>query len=72
MISSDQPKALPSTGAGPLLEVAHLTKHYAVRGGVFGRARAEVHAVDDVSLTIGEGSGTSTNEITSHGARNWM
>jgi oligopeptide/dipeptide ABC transporter ATP-binding protein len=41
--------------AKPLLEVAHLTKHYAVRGGVFGRARGEVHAVDDVSFAIAEG-----------------
>jgi len=41
--------------AKPLLEVAHLTKHYAVRGGVFGRARGQVHAVDDVSFVIDEG-----------------
>jgi peptide/nickel transport system ATP-binding protein/oligopeptide transport system ATP-binding protein len=38
-----------------LLEVSHLTKHYPVRGALFGRARAEVHAVDDVSFEIGEG-----------------
>jgi oligopeptide/dipeptide ABC transporter ATP-binding protein len=51
------------TAAGPsmapaaalLLEVTSLTKHYAIRGGVFGRARAEVHAVDDVSFAIAEG-----------------
>ncbi|MDQ6917629.1 MAG: ATP-binding cassette domain-containing protein, partial [Pseudomonadota bacterium] len=41
--------------AAPLLEVTQLTKRYAVRGGVFGRARGEVHAVDDVNFTIGEG-----------------
>ena len=38
-----------------LLEVKHLTKHYPVRKGVFGRMTGEVHAVDDVSFAIGEG-----------------
>jgi oligopeptide/dipeptide ABC transporter ATP-binding protein len=41
--------------SAPLLEVSALTKHYAVRSGVFGRARGQVHAVDEVSLTIEEG-----------------
>ena len=39
----------------PLLEVKHLTKHYPVKKGVFGRATGQVHAVDDVSFAIGEG-----------------
>jgi oligopeptide/dipeptide ABC transporter ATP-binding protein len=39
----------------PLLEVRNLTKHYPVRSGVFGRTRAKVHAVDDVSFSIAEG-----------------
>jgi oligopeptide/dipeptide ABC transporter ATP-binding protein len=38
-----------------LLDVKHLTKHYPVRKGVFGRMTGEVHAVDDVSFAIGEG-----------------
>src|SRR2546430_4753483 len=38
-----------------LLEVEHVTKHYPMRGGVFGRARGSVHAVDDVSFAIAEG-----------------
>jgi len=38
-----------------LLEVAALTKHYPVHRGVFGRAQAQVHAVDEVSFEIGEG-----------------
>ena len=38
-----------------LLDVGHVTKHYPMRGGVFGRARGSVHAVDDVSFTIAEG-----------------
>jgi oligopeptide/dipeptide ABC transporter ATP-binding protein len=41
--------------SAPLLEVSALTKHYPVRGGVFGRARGQVHAVDEVSLSIAEG-----------------
>jgi oligopeptide/dipeptide ABC transporter ATP-binding protein len=44
-----------SRGPAPLLEVAALTKHYPVRSGVFGRTRAQVHAVDDVSFDITEG-----------------
>ena len=39
----------------PLLEVSDLTKHYAIRGGVFGWAQAQVHAVDEVSFAIAEG-----------------
>jgi oligopeptide/dipeptide ABC transporter ATP-binding protein len=39
----------------PLLEVDALTKHYAVRSGVFGRTAGEVHAVDEVSFAIAEG-----------------
>jgi oligopeptide/dipeptide ABC transporter ATP-binding protein len=34
-----------------LLEVANLTKHFAVRGKLFG-ARSHVHALDDVSLSV--------------------
>jgi oligopeptide/dipeptide ABC transporter ATP-binding protein len=41
--------------SAPLLEVSALTKHYAVRSGIFGRARGQVHAVDEVSLAIAEG-----------------
>ena len=38
-----------------LLSVSHLTKHYASSGRFFGRSRATVHAVDDVSFDIAEG-----------------
>ena len=41
--------------APPLLAVAHLTKHYKVRTGFFGRSRGDVHAVDDVSFDIAAG-----------------
>ncbi len=48
-----QRNATPAA-ARTLLEVAHLTKHYAMSGGLFGRARGTVHAVDDVSFAIAE------------------
>jgi oligopeptide/dipeptide ABC transporter ATP-binding protein len=42
--------------APPLLEVEHLVLHYPIRGGALvARKLAEVHAVDDVSLTVREG-----------------
>ena len=44
-------EALPT----PLLAVSHVTKHYAMRSGFFGRSRGEVHAVDDVSFAIADG-----------------
>ena len=39
----------------PLLELKHVVKHYPVRKGVFSRASAHVHAVDDVSFSIAPG-----------------
>ena len=39
----------------PLLEVEHLTKRFPVQQGVFSRVRGEVHAVEDVSLTVNRG-----------------
>jgi oligopeptide transport system ATP-binding protein len=39
--------------SAPLLEVHDLVKHYPVRGGQWGE-RAVVHALDGVSLTVGE------------------
>ena len=38
-----------------LLRVTGLTKHYPVRGGIFGRPQGSVHAVDDVNFGIAEG-----------------
>jgi len=37
-----------------LLNVQGLVKHFSVRRGFFGRQTAKVHAVDDVSFTLGE------------------
>ncbi len=39
----------------PLLRVEHLTKYYPIKGGLLDRTVAQVHAVDDVSFTIGAG-----------------
>ena len=36
----------------PLLAVENLAKRFPVRGGIFGRAIAQVHAVDGVSFTL--------------------
>ena len=38
-----------------LLAVEHLTKHFALKGGLFGRTSALVQAVDDVSFTVERG-----------------
>ena len=48
-------RSVAAVPVAALLAVKHLTKHYAFRSGVFGRARGEVHAVDDVSFAIAEG-----------------
>jgi oligopeptide transport system ATP-binding protein len=39
----------------PILEVRDLVKHFPVRGGPFGRARAQVRAVDGVSFDLWKG-----------------
>src|SRR5712692_4296203 len=53
MIAPEGDRAVAPSPA--LLQVEHLTKHYPMRGGVFGRTRGSVHAVDDVSFAIAEG-----------------
>jgi oligopeptide transport system ATP-binding protein len=40
---------------GPLLRVRNLTKHFPVRSGLFGRARAWVRAVDGISFDLARG-----------------
>ena len=52
---NERPQPATVTPPRELLQVTHLTKHYPVRGGIFGRSHANVHAVDDVSFAIGEG-----------------
>jgi oligopeptide/dipeptide ABC transporter ATP-binding protein len=46
---------LASVGSTPLLSVRGLKKHYAIKGGVFGRAIGSVKAVDGVDFDIHEG-----------------
>jgi oligopeptide transport system ATP-binding protein len=43
------------TVSEPLLSVRHLVKHFPVRGGLFGREVATVHAVADVSFELARG-----------------
>jgi oligopeptide/dipeptide ABC transporter ATP-binding protein len=40
---------------GNLVEVENLTKHFAVRQGVFARSKAAVHAVEGIDLTVRRG-----------------
>ena len=40
---------------GNLVEIEHLTKRFQVKQGVFARGKAEVHAVEDISLTVRHG-----------------
>ena len=42
-------------GGPPLLEVRNLVKHFPIGGGLFGRPRALIRAVDGVSFTIRRG-----------------
>jgi peptide/nickel transport system ATP-binding protein len=44
-----------TTPTTKVLEVENLVTRFPVRGGVFGRPRAYVHAVEDVSFTLGRG-----------------
>jgi peptide/nickel transport system ATP-binding protein len=48
------PEARAGNGTA-LVEVEHLTKHFAVKQGVFARGHSVVHAVEDVSLTVNKG-----------------
>lgn len=43
------------TSAGPLLSVNGLTKHFALKGGLFGASKGVVRAVDGVSFDVAEG-----------------
>ena len=44
-----------SNATQPLLQVNQLTKHFPLQGGMWGRARGVVRAVDDISFDIIEG-----------------
>ncbi|MFW5681025.1 MAG: dipeptide ABC transporter ATP-binding protein [Pseudomonadota bacterium] len=49
------PAPMPDADSRPLLEIAGLTTRFAIRGGVFGRVRGHVHAVEDVSFSLHRG-----------------
>jgi oligopeptide/dipeptide ABC transporter ATP-binding protein len=38
-----------------LVEIEHLTKHFAVKQGVFARGHSQVHAVEDISFNVRRG-----------------
>jgi oligopeptide transport system ATP-binding protein len=44
-----------STNGAALIEVRNVKKYFPIHRGVLGREVARVHAVDDVSFTVGEG-----------------
>jgi len=58
-ISAQQQRRSKTSGhapsSPPLLSVQGLSKHFAIYGGVLGRKRAIVHAVDDISFTVQRG-----------------
>ena len=41
--------------AEPLLQVKNLVKHFPIKGGLFSREVARVHAVDGISFDIAAG-----------------
>jgi peptide/nickel transport system ATP-binding protein len=46
---------MSAPAAENLVELEHLTKRFQVKQGVFARGKAEVHAVEDVTLTVRRG-----------------
>jgi glutathione transport system ATP-binding protein len=56
LLGATGPIAQPIPGTDtPLLTVKNLTTRFAVRGGLFRRTVANVHAVEDVSFTLNKG-----------------
>jgi oligopeptide/dipeptide ABC transporter ATP-binding protein len=48
--------AVQGAGAGSaLVELENVTKHFPVKQGVFSRGKVQVHAVEDVTLTVRKG-----------------
>jgi len=69
-LGNGAPDVQTVSGKAPVLQAENLTKRFAIKGGFFGKTVAQVHAVENVSLTlhadetlalVGEsGSGKST------------
>lgn len=55
-MSFDAPASTAPVDGQPLLSIRALRVHFPVRGGVFGRARGVVRAVDGVSLEVAAGT----------------
>ncbi|MDD9744472.1 MULTISPECIES: ABC transporter ATP-binding protein [Marinovum] len=56
LLGADDQRIAPIPGSTtPLLRVRNLTTRFAVRGGLFRRTVAQVHAVEDVSFTLNRG-----------------
>ncbi len=56
LLGADDQRTAPIPGSTtPLLRVRNLTTRFAVRGGLFRRTVAQVHAVEDVSFTLNRG-----------------
>jgi len=49
------PPEEPDRRGETILEVSHLSTRFAVRGGLFGRLRGRIHAVEDVSFSLRAG-----------------
>jgi oligopeptide/dipeptide ABC transporter ATP-binding protein len=46
---------LSETAIDTIVQLEHVTKHFAVRQGVFARSKAQVHAVEGIDLTVRRG-----------------
>ncbi len=52
---TDTDQSAPSTNGQPLLEIKGMKKYFPVKGGVLMRAKAQLKAVDDVTLSLQPG-----------------
>ncbi len=55
-LGSSEPKDPPPNSLGSVVQIDQLKVHFFIRGGVFNRPVARIHAVENVSLSIRPGS----------------